>query len=68
MTTFLGPAQKKYEWDNKITHDPFYYHIRFRRTSPGKKKLKKFFQVLEFYKIKQINDDDDKDEDRLVLL
>ncbi|XP_076816375.1 uncharacterized protein LOC143462197 isoform X1 [Clavelina lepadiformis] len=35
LVTVLGPAQKRFEWDNKIDHRPFYYHIRFRRTSPG---------------------------------
>jgi len=33
ISTYLGPAQKIYEWDNKISHDPFFYHMRFRRSN-----------------------------------
>uniref|UniRef100_H2ZA56 Tyrosinase copper-binding domain-containing protein n=1 Tax=Ciona savignyi TaxID=51511 RepID=H2ZA56_CIOSA len=31
LQTYLGPPQKKFEWDNKISHQPFTYHIRFQR-------------------------------------
>nr|ALM04212.1 phenoloxidase [Botryllus schlosseri] len=32
LRTYLGPAQKKYEWDNKLGHEKFYYHLRLRRS------------------------------------
>ncbi|XP_039251998.2 uncharacterized protein LOC120329438 [Styela clava] len=36
LKTFLGPPTKKYEWDNKLSHEKFYYHLRLRRNNgPG---------------------------------
>nr|XP_026694191.1 uncharacterized protein LOC100180038 isoform X2 [Ciona intestinalis] len=39
LQTYLGPPQKRYEWDNKISHQPFTYHIRFQRASQAQGEL-----------------------------